>query len=368
MQFKLSKLQTTNFRNLENSIFEFSTGINCIFGNNGNGKTNILEAIHFLINKKSFRKNAGFPQIISIESEKPEIIFSSIFKSVSDDKQSTMTYTGKWSDSSQHWYLDNTQVKKKIDLETVFINPFDSYSFHTIPSFRRDWFDSHISKINKSYKKTLKDFNQSLRFRNNLLSKRPNQYREQIEAIDNQLAEYSYFLLQERLKFIKEIEEYCTETFKSIFDEEHELTIEITTKFRNYSVQDIKNYYAESLKKDEIMYKTHYGIHRDDYVFHFDGFNSFEYCSLGQQKMSFLSLIFAYIELFRYKYTSYPIVLIDDVSGELDSRRWKNLITYLKDKKFQVMITTANENFRKELESIEESTKFYIENGETKKM
>jgi DNA replication and repair protein RecF len=116
------------------------------------------------------------------------------------------------------------------------------------------------------------------------------------------------------------------------------------------------------------MYKTHYGIHRDDYVFHFDGFNSFEYCSLGQQKMSFLSLIFAYIELFRYKYTSYPIVLIDDVSGELDSRRWKNLITYLKDKKFQVMITTANENFRKELESIEESTKFYIENGETKKM
>ncbi len=79
--------------------------------------------------------------------------------------------------------------------------------------------------------------------------------------------------------------------------------------------------------------------------------------------MSFLSLIFAYIELFRYKFTSYPIVLIDDVSGELDSRRWKNLIYYLRDKKFQVMITTANENFKKELEKIEESRKFFISNG-----
>lgn len=364
MQFKLSKLQTTNFRNLENNIFEFSEGINCIFGNNGNGKTNILEAIHFLINKKSFRKNTGFPQVISIESEKPEILFSSIFKS----NNNSMTYTGKWEDKTQQWYMDNSPVKKKIDIETVFINPFDSYAFHTVPSFRREWMDNHISKLSKEYKRNLKNFTQSLRFRNNLLSKRPPQYREQISAIDIQLAEYSYILLNERLKFIKEIEDYCTETFKKIFDEEHELKIELSTKFRNYSVQDIKNYYAESLKKDEIMYKTHYGIHRDDYVFHFDGFNSFEYCSLGQQKMSFLSLIFAYIELFRYKYTSYPIVLIDDVSGELDSRRWNNLITYLKDKNFQVMITTANDNFRKELESIEESTKFYIENGEIKKV
>ena len=77
MDLKLKKLQVKNFRNLDSTILEFSDGINCIFGNNGNGKTNILEAIHFLIHKKSFRKNTAFPQIISVESEQPEILFSS---------------------------------------------------------------------------------------------------------------------------------------------------------------------------------------------------------------------------------------------------------------------------------------------------
>lgn len=359
MDFKLSKLQVTNFRNLENDILEFSNGINCIFGNNGNGKTNILEAIHYLINKKSFRKNTGFPQIISIESEKPEIIFSSYFRS---DKNS-LTYSGKIFNNNQEWYLDNTSVKKKIEVETVFINPFDSYSFHTIPAFRREWMDSHLSKLDKNYKSNLRKFTQSLKFRNSLLSKKPNQYREQIKANDPQLAEYTFLINKRRVEFLSELNSYCDETFKLIFDETHLLKLDLKSKFKNMNIKQINEFYELSLEKDEILMKTQYGIHRDDYMFHFDGFNSYEYCSLGQQKMSFLSLIFAYIELFRYKFNSYPIVLIDDVSGELDSRRWNNLINYLKEKKFQVMITTANENFRKELESIKESTRFYIDNG-----
>jgi DNA replication and repair protein RecF len=359
MDVKLHKLQVTNFRNLSDDIFEFSDNINCIFGDNGNGKTNILEAIHYLINRKSFRKNTSFPQIISIESEKPEIIFSSILK----QEGNLFPYTGKWSLKSHEWYIDNVSTKKKPNLSTVFINPFDSYSFHSIPAFRRDWFDSLFSKLSSDYKKSLKLFSDSLKFRNNLLSKRPNQYREQIKAINPSLAENTFKLLKLRDKYVAGIESYCTKIFKDIFHEEHELKIKMESKFHGKTIEEIHTFYDESIQKDEIMFKTHYGIHRDDYVLQFDGFNSYEYCSLGQQKMSFLSLIFAYIELFRYKFTSYPIVLIDDVSGELDSRRWKNLIDYLRDKKFQVMITTANENFRNKLESIEESKKFYITNG-----
>ena len=101
----------------------------------------------------------------------------------------------------------------------------------------------------------------------------------------------------------------------------------------------------------------------DDYLFEFDGYNAYEYCSLGQQKMTFLSLLFAYIELFRYKFRTYPIVLLDDVSGELDERRWRNLISYLQAKKFQVFITTANESFKHELEKIEDSNKIIISDG-----
>src|SRR5690606_34270057 len=94
-----------------------------------------------------------------------------------------------------------------------------------------------------------------------------------------------------------------------------------------------------------------------------DGLNSYDYCSLGQQKMSYLSLLFAYIELFRYKYTSYPIVLIDDVSGELDRFRWQKLVEYLEKSEFQVLITTANEKFKEELERIVGASKLYVESG-----
>ena len=79
--------------------------------------------------------------------------------------------------------------------------------------------------------------------------------------------------------------------------------------------------------------------------------------------MSYLSLLFAYISLFRYKFNSFPIVLLDDVSGELDGLRWKRLITYLEKSEFQVFITTANERFKIELEKIEGANKLLVTKG-----
>ncbi|MDP7321944.1 MAG: DNA replication and repair protein RecF [Bacteriovoracaceae bacterium] len=358
-QVYLKKIQIENFRNLDNKIIDFSEGINCIFGNNGNGKTNLLEAIYYLINRKSFRKNTSFPQMISVESEKPEIIFSSVFQASKEIE----TLSGKIENKVSQWFYNNQPTKRKIDLKTIFINPFDSFSFHTTPQFRRNWVDTHLSYISDEYKKTLNKFVQSLRFRNNLLSKKPKNFIEQIHAINPQISELSFKLIEMRKNFLNELKEYCMLTFKLIFDETHNLEIEYHSRFDHLSQQEIQDYYENSIEKDTVIGYTRSGVHKCDYVFQFDGYNSYEYCSLGQQKMSYLSLLFAYIELFRYKFNSYPMVLIDDVSGELDERRWKNLINYLQAKKFQVLITTANDNFKKELEKIEEAKKIFIDNG-----
>jgi DNA replication and repair protein RecF len=94
-----------------------------------------------------------------------------------------------------------------------------------------------------------------------------------------------------------------------------------------------------------------------------DGLNSFEYSSLGQQKIAYLSLLFAYIELFRYKFNFYPVLLIDDVSGELDEVRWERLVDYLKMRNFQVFITTANENFKSKLAKIKGANKIKVVSG-----
>jgi DNA replication and repair protein RecF len=356
---KVSKLQVTNFRNLEPEVISFSPKINCILGQNGNGKTNILEALYVLSNRKSFRKNTSFPQYLGIDGDKPEILFSSVF----DSEGEPVSYSGKMDPNGSTWYLNGKATKRKIGANLVFINPFDSYSFANIPSFRRKWFDDHISMCDPAYKKVLNQYNSSLRFRNTLLSKKPTNYLEQIHVIDHQMADYAHELLQRRLNFAVEIIPYCERIYKAIFSQEHELKINIDSRFIGFSRDDIYNYMQQRLEKDLIVGHTTYQVHKDDYVLLFDGLNAYEFCSLGQQKMSYLSLLFAYIELFRYKFKTYPIVLIDDVSGELDKVRWSNLIHYLEDSEFQVLITTANEKFKEELEKIDGANKIYVEGG-----
>ncbi|HXH31839.1 MAG TPA: DNA replication and repair protein RecF [Bacteriovoracaceae bacterium] len=357
--WKLKKLQARNFRNLQNSVFEFTPGINCIFGQNGNGKTNLLEAVHFLTNRKSFRKNTGYSQMINIEGTDPELVLQSVFGQDEDQ----VAYSLRVSEELDERYLNNKLEKTKTPSTCVFINPFDSYTFHTSGSYRRQWLDGHISLIDKEFRQISTRFLKALRFRNSILGMGGRNASDQLRAIDEQIADYSASITEIRLRFIKDLNEHITPTFRAIFDAEHTLELQLESLFIHWDAQKIYDYYRHNELSDIKSQVTQVGIHRDDYIFSFDGLNAFEFCSLGQQKMGFLSLIFAYIELFRYKFNSYPIVLIDDVSGELDSQRWKNLIQYLETKNFQVLITTANENFGEELEKINNSKKFTIELG-----
>lgn len=357
--WKIKKLQAENFRNLTPDIFEFVPGINCIFGQNGNGKTNLLEAVYYLTNKKSFRKNTGFAQMINIEGGRPQLVLQSVFEA---DKE-LLAYSLRVGESGEERFLNNTPHKGKTPTTSVFINPFDSYNFHTSSTFRRQWMDSHLSLTDKEYKQVLGRFQKAMRFRNSILAFGGKTASSQLRAIDEQVAEYSALITDRRARFLSELNQFITPTFRAIFAEEHALQLDLDSLFLHWDAQKVYDFYRHQEPTDIKAEVTQVGIHRDDFIFSFDGLNAFEFCSLGQQKMAFLSLIFAYIELFRYKFTSYPIVLIDDVSGELDSQRWKNLIQYLETKNFQVLITTANENFGKELERIPDSKKFFIEQG-----
>jgi DNA replication and repair protein RecF len=358
--FRISKIKASNFRNLEDEIIDFSPGINCIIGENGNGKTNILEAVFMMASKKSFRKNTSFPQILSVDGEKPEILISSVFEK--KDKNH-FNISLKMGQEGNFWYEDNFPVKKKTSIPIVFINPFDSYSFFQTASFRRNWMDTNISQINPVYKRQLNRYQKALRFRNNLLSGKDGMIVEQLKAIDKEMAKCSKVLTDIRIQFLEEIDSTFSQTFKKIFSEEHHLQAQLQSRCLNLTEQQIYNAYRNNTEKDIERRITTYGVHKDDYALLFDGFDSIEYCSLGQQKMAYLSLLFAYIGLFRYKFNSYPIVLIDDVSGELDKQRWRKLVQYLKSQDFQVLITTANENLTRELEELAMAKKLRVLEG-----
>jgi DNA replication and repair protein RecF len=357
---KITALQLKNFRNLQEEIIRFGPSINCITGENGNGKTNILEAIYFLSTKKSFRKKTSFPQILSIDGEKPEIIISSTFTDKNDE---IISLSAKVEQKNLSWFLNGRPSKKHLPFKVVFINPFDSYGFHQEAKSRRIFFDYHIGLLNDSYKRNLARYNLALRQRNTLLSLKPFRYLEQIAAIDEQLSQYIFELTEGRLAFIRDIAQFLNANFQEVFAKEHTLKINLESKFINKTPEEILQILQKRLSEDEKSGHSGLGSHRDDYLVFMDGLNTFEYSSLGQQKMAYLSLLFAYIEYFRYKFSSYPVLLIDDVSGELDGLRWERLVQYLKRRNFQVFITTANENFKVELEKIEGTNRIKVVSG-----
>jgi DNA replication and repair protein RecF len=356
----LSKLQIKNFRNIEDQIISFSKGINCILGDNGNGKTNILEAIYYLAYRKSFRKKNSFPQLLSVDGEKPEILFSSVFNKNNEEE---VFYSGRLNSDESTWFLNGKTTKSKLPIKVVFINPFDSFLFFSQASFRRTWFDQYISLIDPLYKQLLSNYTKALKSRNIILSKRPSLNNIQLDVYETEMNTYGVQITKKRIEFLHSIEEYLSATFKKLFSIEHHLSVELSTKCQLNKDDALSSILKKNREVDVQAGRSTYGIHLDDYTLLFDNFNSIDYCSLGQQKMSYLGLLFAYIELFGYKFGSFPIVLIDDVSGELDRVRWENLVNYLDERNFQVLITTANENFKSQLEKISESKKMVIVEG-----
>lgn len=354
----IQKVRLTNFRNLSEQIIEFESNVNCICGNNGNGKTNLLEAIYFSVNKKSFRKKASFQQILSADSGKPEILSSMTVANKSDD---TDFYSILWESDKYTCILNNQKKIRKPNLNCVFVSPFDSFSFHNESSFRRNLIDSFISRIAPEYKKVLSDYTKLLRQKNSLL--KSTQHIAQIDAIDTVLAEKIAFIVKYRVKFISDINPYLKEIYHDIFSDSVTLELEIESKFVGCDANSVKNLLIDQRGEDLTYRVSRIGSNRDNLLLNFNGFNSIDFCSLGQQKMAYLSLLFAYINLFRYKFREFPIVLIDDVSGELDSIRLDLLIKYLFKADYQVILTTANKEFEQRLQSFGKVNLINVKDG-----
>jgi DNA replication and repair protein RecF len=356
----LSKIYLKNFRNIDEVTISFSQKINCLFGNNGNGKTNLLEAIYYIANKKSFRKNATFPQMLSLDGEKPEIIFSVVFQ----NNEKIHSYSGKVNQLGISTYLDQEKFSKKPPLQVIIINPFDSFLFFNTSSQRRSWFDEHLSLMESEFRTNFSKFNKALKFRNALLLQGKNAATlQQIKIIDKQIADYGSVIMLKRAEFCKSLNELVVPTFKRIFDEKMDLKIKYEPKINQPTPEAIFEYMQKDVLRDFEVRSTKRGIHLDEYEFYLSGAKSTDYSSVGQQKMSYLSLFFSFLELTYENNGHYPVVLIDDISGELDSLRWKNLIQYLEQKNFQVLITTANTDFENELKKLQNVAKLNIVEG-----
>ncbi len=333
----LKQFKVENFRNLQPSLLTFSKDINVIIGNNGNGKTNLLEAIYYLFQGKSFRKKNSFPQMLSTDCVKGEIIFNATFK-----KGNIENYiSGKQLSSGGTFFLNNKKVSRN-KLKMVFISPHDAFLFFNDSTFRKDKINSLFGLLDSEFKKLSGSYGKYLKHKSAMLKGKVDFDKKLLQIYNEELARLTKVLTIKKSELIEIVNPFLERIFENIFGEKLSLSLNLKSKFVGLKSEEILDLFSKDLQKETILKTTLSGQHKDDYEVFLEGFLAQEYGSLGQLKMSYFSILFAFIKVLYCKINESPIVLIDDVSGELDHIRLKQLLLFLENLESQVFLTSAN--------------------------
>ncbi|MDE6026133.1 MAG: DNA replication/repair protein RecF [Lachnospiraceae bacterium] len=340
----IDKLAINNFRNYEEENIHFSDGINILYGDNAQGKTNILEAIYMIATTKSHRGNKD-KEIIQFGYDEAHIR-ADINKNDISHRVDMHLRKSK----SKGVAVDLIPLKKSAQLfglvNIVLFSPEDLSIIKNSPSERRRFIDMELCQLNKIYYSDLSGYNKILNQRNNLLKQIAfdGKSKDTLDVWDEQLVKYGIKVISVRNNFIELINEIIKQIHSSLTSEKEEIKV-------IYEKNVDENDYLEELRDKrfvDLKYQTtSVGPHRDDISFMVNDIDVKKYGSQGQQRTVALSLKLAEIELVRKTIKDNPILLLDDVMSELDSTRRDALLSYISD--IQTIITcTGYDDFIKE--------------------
>lgn len=361
---KLKNLQLVNYRNYEKLYIEFNDRINLLLGANGQGKTNIAEAVYMLAFGKSFRTNRD-REIIKFDTE--NLYIGGNYEKISRKGLIEIAI----SKSKKGIKVNKIPIIKLSELlgniNVVIFSPEDLRLVKDGPKIRRSFIDREISQIIPSYYGLLTGYNKILANRNKLL-KNINLDLNLLDVYDENLSDYGSKIYLYRKKFIEKIAEISRDMHSRLTDSKEDLNIIYKSQIQidgNNSIRDsFLNMLKAKRKHDLDMRISGYGIHKDDILIQINGLDVRLYGSQGQQRTASISLKLSEIELINREVGEYPLLILDDVFSELDEKRQKLLVENLKD--VQMFITTA-EHLHKNVLDIENTTVFYIDNGKVVK-
>ena len=330
----IQKIKLENFRNYKKAEIEFDKNINIIYGDNAQGKTNILESIFVCSLGKSFRTNKD-KELINKEKDFSKIEMISQKK----DRDINVKFEMK---EKKKFYINNIPVKKTSEIigktYIVLFTPEDIGIINNEPSKRRRFLNIMISQLRPLYINLLSEYNKILEQRNFYLKqiKYEGKPIENLCVWDEQIAKIGQKIYEYRKEFIEKINNKIKEIHNKTT--ENKETIEI-----KYKSNINKNNYLEKLKNNmELDIQkgfTSVGIHRDDFEIYINGKNVAVFGSQGQQRSSIISLKLAEAEVVYDEIEEYPVLLLDDFMSELDKKRVKGFINNIKNN--QVLITTT---------------------------
>jgi len=344
----INKILLKNYRNIEKTYLNLNPNLNIFIGNNGQGKTNLLESVYLIATTESHRTNRD-SELINWDKDK-NLIQLKILKK---DYDLTISYEIEGRNKSIK--INNNPLEKISDLvgnlNVILFSPEDLKIIKGGPSNRRKFLDLEISQVNPYYYHLLKEYNHIIRQRNNLLKKMYHQKNKDInllEVWDEKLAEKGSKILLKRLKVLKKLKILARLSQRKLTNGNENLSInyDCTLNINNdYSLEDIKNVFLKKLKDDrndefERGY-TLSGPHRDDLIFKINKVNVRKYGSQGQQRTVALGLKLAELEFMKSESGEYPVLLLDDVFSELDKTRKNTLLSIINDK-IQTLITTTD--------------------------
>lgn len=341
---KINKLKLVNFRNYKETEIEFFKGVNIIVGDNGVGKTNLVEAIDFLTIGKSFKTNDEL-EMIRFEEEfaKVELDF---FRKENKTIKCVISNAGKRFSYNDIELKKLTELNGKI-VDVLFI-PEDVSFFKDNPSNRRRFLDLNISFLNKEYLKDLSLYKKLLKERNTLL-KEENIDKNYISVINEQMIEVQYRIITHRKEMVRKLNLLINDKFQNLDQGNNYVSLIYETVYSN--LQDYGRFkerlleiYEEEFETDLRRKSTSRGIHHDNLIMLLNGREIGVYGSQGQNRLGALSLKLSILEILKRELNEEPIVILDDVLSELDINHQQKLIEEL-TKIEQVFITCAKEDY-----------------------
>lgn len=337
----LQRISIVNFKNIASQSFDFQEKVNCFLGNNGVGKTNVLDAIYYLSFTKSYFNSVAIQNIKHGESffmvegeylinDRKENIICSLKKG----QKKVLKRNGKSYDKfSEHIG----------QIPLVIISPADRDLVIEGSETRRKFIDIVISQQNKSYLKELLAYNKVVSQRNALLKYfAANRTFDAVnlEIYNSQLVELGAKIYKVRKAFLEEFIPIFNAKYQIISDDKEKVNLQYKSQLNDSSM---KGLLEKSLEKDKILQYTTTGIHKDDLSFEIGNYPIKKFGSQGQQKSYLIALKLAQFEFIKKQSGLTPILLLDDIFDKLDENRVAQLIDLVNNDEFgQIFITDTH--------------------------
>jgi len=363
----IETLKLNNFKNYSDVQIEFSSKINCFFGSNAAGKTNLLDALYYLSFCKSYFNPIDSQNILHGED------FFAIHANYNRKDTSDKVSCAMRKSQRKIMKMNEKEYERLSDhigtLPLVMISPADSNFIYNGSEERRKFIDMLICQLDKEYLSNLIAYNRTLKQRNAQLKKMAENKNDDVSSLniwDEALIKYANPIFEKRKSYTAKLLPHFKRYYKAISGGKEHFEFIYESQLNNHS---FKILLEEAVDKDKILKYTTVGTHKDDFLINVNDYPLRRFGSQGQQKSFLIALKLAQYDLIREVKGYKPLLLFDDIFDKLDEKRIENILKLVSDENFkQIFITdTQKERIVDIFQHIDIERKFFeIKNGKIK--